>query len=57
MATDDHKITLLKPAEVDAYGVSLDPKADGYCATCWMPVAKQSRGYRHRAPVVSRRLT
>lgn len=48
---DDHKITLLKPAEVEAYGVSQDPKADGYCAECWRPVRRKGRSYEHRAAV------
>jgi hypothetical protein len=52
--SEDHKITLLKPEEVKAYGVTKDPKADGYCATCWLPVKRTGTKLSHRAPVASR---
>lgn len=55
MASDDHKITLLKPAEAEAYGVSKDPKADGYCAECWRPVQRTGRTLKHRAHVRAER--
>lgn len=51
MASDDHKVVLLKPAEVEAYGVSRDPKADGYCRECWLPVKRIGNRLQHRAPV------
>ena len=55
MATQaDHPIKLLTEQEVYDYGVTKDPKADGYCATCWRPVRKAGRRLEHRAPVTTR---
>lgn len=54
MAKDEHRITLLKADEVESYGVSRDPKADGYCSQCWKPVSKIGGRWKHRAPVAGR---